>query len=107
MSVEQAHQELNEAWTASYSPERNRKAIDSIRDEPINERLIHFVMRLFFRGIYFPQMTKLAWIKLLAQNRGLLFGFTREAILLYLAARKRKAALQAGGVSAMIDEENA
>jgi radical SAM superfamily enzyme YgiQ (UPF0313 family) len=107
MSVEQAHQELNEAWTASYSPERNQRAIDSIRDKPIDDRLIHFVMRLFFRGIYFPQMTKLAWIKLLAQNRGPLFGFTREAISLYRAARKRKAASQSGSVSAMIDEENA
>jgi hypothetical protein len=26
-------------------------------------------MRLFFRGIYFPQMNKRAWLKLIAQNR--------------------------------------
>ncbi len=94
MSMEEAHRELNYAWTASYSPKSIERALDSIKDEPINYRLIHFVMRLFFRGIYFPQMTKRAWLKLIAENRKPIWKFTREAVSLYRAARRRKAGLK-------------
>jgi hypothetical protein len=31
-------------------------------------QLMHFVARLLFRGIYFQQMTRWAWVKLLAKN---------------------------------------
>ena len=30
---------------------------------------MHFVMRMFFRGIYFPQRNARVWTKLVAQNR--------------------------------------
>jgi hypothetical protein len=30
---------------------------------------MHFISRMLFRGIYFPQMKAGAWLKLLAQNR--------------------------------------
>jgi radical SAM superfamily enzyme YgiQ (UPF0313 family) len=79
MSIPQAQAELDKAWANSYSPERNEQAIDSIKDEPINFRVIHFVMRLFFRGIYFPQMTKRAWIKLVIDNRRSIYKLTRAA----------------------------
>ncbi|MGA9995055.1 MAG: radical SAM protein [Pyrinomonadaceae bacterium] len=90
MTIPEAQEELERAWANSYSPERNQRAIESISDQPLNFRIIHFVMRLFFRGIYFPQMNKRAWIKLITDNRRTLFRLTREAIGTYRSSRKRK-----------------
>ncbi|MGB9181493.1 MAG: radical SAM protein [Pyrinomonadaceae bacterium] len=90
MTIPEAQKELDRAWATSYSPERNERAIDSISDQPLNYRVIHFIMRLFFRGIYFPQMNKRAWIKLIASNRRTIFKLTREAIGKYRSSRKRK-----------------
>uniref|UniRef100_UPI002931812D hypothetical protein n=1 Tax=Clavibacter michiganensis TaxID=28447 RepID=UPI002931812D len=47
------------------------------------------VARFFFRGIYFPQMTKRAWMKLLFQNRKAILSLTREGVSKYRAAKKR------------------
>jgi radical SAM superfamily enzyme YgiQ (UPF0313 family) len=107
MSIPETHSELERAWVASYSPERNEQALDSIREQPINYRLIHFIMRLFFRGIYFPQTTRRAWLKLIAQNRRPLFKLTREAIGLYRESRKRRAGSQAAGARPGINKEEA
>jgi radical SAM superfamily enzyme YgiQ (UPF0313 family) len=107
MTIEQAQAELDNAWKASYSPERNEQALDSIKDQPINYRMIHFVMRLFFRGIYFPQMTKSAWLKVIAQNRRPLFKLTREAIGKYRDSRKRRAESQSAGARPGINKEEA
>jgi len=49
----------------SYSAERNAAALKAIEEHGIEFRVSHFIARLFFRGIYFPQMNKRAWIKLL------------------------------------------
>ncbi|HEX8749110.1 MAG TPA: radical SAM protein, partial [Pyrinomonadaceae bacterium] len=90
MTIPQAQAELDRAWAASYSPERNEQAIDSIKEQPINFRVIHFVMRLFFRGIYFPQMTKRAWIKLIIDNRRSIYKLTRAAAGKWRQARRNR-----------------
>ena len=90
MSIKQARAEVNEAWTTSYSPERNAEAMDFIKDKPVEVRLSHLVARLFFRGIYFPQMSKWAWMKLIAENRGTLFKLVQEGAGKWRAARKRR-----------------
>jgi len=41
---------------------------------------MHFVTRLTFRGIYFPQMGKRAWAKLLFANRGLIYSLGRKGL---------------------------
>jgi radical SAM superfamily enzyme YgiQ (UPF0313 family) len=92
LTIPQTQAELDQAWTASYSPERNEQALDSISDQPLQYRMIHLVMRLFFRGIYFPQMDWRAWLKVIAQNRRPIFKLTKEALGNYRAARKRKSA---------------
>ncbi|HSQ24370.1 MAG TPA: radical SAM protein [Pyrinomonadaceae bacterium] len=69
MTIEEAQVELDKAWLASYSPERNQKAIDWFEGRDINDQIMHFVMRMFFRGIYFPQRNARVWTKLVAQNR--------------------------------------
>ncbi|HEX8175875.1 MAG TPA: radical SAM protein, partial [Pyrinomonadaceae bacterium] len=105
MTIEQTQEELDRAWAASYSPERIEQAIDSIKDEPINFRVIHFVMRLFFRGIYFPQMTTRAWLKVIAQNRRSIFKLTREAAGNYWEARRRRAQAKSASTHASIGKE--
>lgn len=93
MTIDEAKAETMNAWQRSYSPERNRAAIDAIKDSPVQVRIGHLVARMFFRGIYFPQMTKLAWIKLLFANRGTILSLTREGLTKwYKSSRKRKVA---------------
>jgi hypothetical protein len=95
MTIPEAQTEINKAWTISYSPEMNQMALDSISDQPIYDRLTHLIMRLFFRGIYFPQMTKRAWLKLIAQNRRVILKLARESVGLYRAARKKRSSVAA------------
>jgi hypothetical protein len=45
---------------------------------------------MFFRGIYFPQMNKRAWLKLIFQNRHPIISLTREAIGMWRSHRKNK-----------------
>ena len=90
MTIEQARQETYDAWAASYSPERNAEALRSISDAPIECRIGHLVARLFFRGIYFPQMTRRAWIKLFVDNRRSIYPLVREGMAKWRGARKRK-----------------
>ncbi|HEX8071121.1 MAG TPA: radical SAM protein [Pyrinomonadaceae bacterium] len=80
MSIPQTHAELNEAWTASYSPERNAQVLDALAEQPVKVRATHLVMRLFFRGIYFPQMNWRAWLRVLVQNRRAIFKLTKAAL---------------------------
>src|SRR5437870_11088494 len=56
MTIPQTQAELEKAWRASYSPQRNENAVNSISNKSLDERILHLVMRLLFRGIYFPQM---------------------------------------------------
>jgi len=80
LSVAEAREETDQAWRRSYSPERNLEALDAIGDRPLQYRISHLVARLFFRGIYFPQMNKRAWLSLLFQNRKAIYRLVKEAI---------------------------
>ncbi len=93
MTMQEARDETDSAWRASYSPERNAEAINSISDAPFRYRLSLLVSRLFFRGIYFPQMNKRAWLKLVLQNRRPILSLTREAIGMWRSSRKKKPAV--------------
>ncbi len=90
MTIEDAKKETFDAWSRSYSPERNWEAINSIREAPIDTRISHLAARLFFRGIYFPQMSKRAWIKLLFDNRKPILSLTREGLRTWRRFRKQK-----------------
>ena len=94
MSIEQTHAEVNHAWESSYSPAAIAAAVDSINDKPIGHRVNLLIARLCFRGIYFPQMGKRAWIKVIAQNRHTIFKLVSEGL-----RSKRKARNQAEVVS--------
>ncbi|MCA1815025.1 MAG: B12-binding domain-containing radical SAM protein [Acidobacteria bacterium] len=93
MTIEEARMETRRAWEASYSPERNAEVAARLADKEIVYRIGHLVARLFFRGIYFPQMGKRAWLKLLFDNRRAIYSLTREGASEWRAARKRARAL--------------
>ncbi len=92
MTIDQASVEVREAWESSYSPERNALALEALQDQHVQYRIIHLVARLFFRGIYFPQMGKRAWMKVLYQNRKSIYGLVRDGSTNWRAARKREKA---------------
>ena len=106
MTIQEARQETDSAWRASYSPERNAEAINSISDAPFRYRLSHLVSRLFFRGIYFPQMNKRAWLKLIFDNRRPILSLSREAFGMWRSSRKNKPAVQ-GEPATVMNEQKA
>jgi radical SAM superfamily enzyme YgiQ (UPF0313 family) len=80
MSIEEAHAEVKYGWAHAYSPEALAQAVDSLDDQPLGYRINIFLARICFRGIYFPMMGKLAWAKVVAQNRRTIFRLVVEAI---------------------------
>lgn len=94
MSIEQAQKELEQAWEFSYSPARNAEAIKALADKSVGWKIYHFIMRLSFRGIYFPQMGLGAWLKVLGGNRRTLYALTRESIHEILQSRSRRSSTE-------------
>ena len=90
MTIAEAHSETDYAWSQSYSVSRNTEAIRAIGDKPLACQISHLVARLFFRGIYFPQMGWQAWVKLIVRNRRPIFTLSRASVLALLRSRKRK-----------------
>src|SRR5215203_2628771 len=80
MTIAEARAETNHAWSRSYSPQQNGRAVDFLSNEPLQYRISHLVARLFFRGIYFPQMGWRAWLKVVAQNRTTILELGKEAV---------------------------
>ena len=80
MTVAQAHEEVRKGWASSYSPEAMAQAVDTLNHKPLGYRISIFLARMCFRGIYFPQMGRLAWLKLIFQNRRTIFRLVREAL---------------------------
>lgn len=81
ISIAEVHAEMNRAWLASYSPEANARALELIQHKTTGHRIIHLISRLFFHGIYFPQMTRRAWIRLIVDNRRTIFRLAKEAFV--------------------------
>ncbi len=84
MTITEARKEVDHAWRASYSPERNREAIDYLSAKPVGERMTHLLARIVFRGIYFPQVSRFQWLKAFGPNLRLGWGLATE-----LWARKK------------------
>src|ERR1700716_887418 len=77
-NIEQAHAEVKTAWWIAYSPEAMSHAVASLRDQPLGYQINIFIARMCFRGIYFPQMGPLAWLKLIYQNRRTISSLVKE-----------------------------
>jgi radical SAM superfamily enzyme YgiQ (UPF0313 family) len=81
MTIEEAHAEVKAGWASAYSPEAMAQAVDSLKDKPLGYRINIFIARMCFRGIYFPQMGPLAWLKLIYQNRRTISSLVREGFV--------------------------
>ena len=70
LSEDEVEDEVRRAWSHCYDPAAFRRAQRWLREnqKTYGHQVTHFVARLLFRGIYVPQMTRWAWIKLLMQN---------------------------------------
>jgi len=79
IAVPEVREEIRKAWTDSYSPAANQRALDSIANEPVPYKISHLAARFFFRGIYFQQKGVWAWLKLVAANRGSIARIVRES----------------------------
>ena len=90
MTIDQTHAELTHAWEVTYSPQRNMEAMQALADQPIRYRMTHLVMRLLFRGIYFPQMNKRAFLKVVLQNRAPILALTKETLGKLVTSRKTR-----------------
>jgi radical SAM superfamily enzyme YgiQ (UPF0313 family) len=89
MTIDETHRELRHAWASSYSPQRNWEVIQSMSHKGVGPRVFHLISRLVFRGIYFPQTTKPAWLKVIFQNRRTIFSLTKEAVGNMLSSKKK------------------
>jgi len=93
MTIEEAHAEVRYGWDQAYSPEALAQAVESLDHERLGYRVNIFLARLCFRGIYFPMMGKLSWLKVIAQNRQTILKLIAEAVF-GRKARPRKTDLQ-------------
>ncbi len=89
MTIDETHSELHHAWASSYSPERNAEAVAALSHKPVGPRVFHFISRLVFRAIYFPQTTKGDWMKVVFQNRRTVFNLVKEALGALLTSKKQ------------------
>ncbi|MFL6214437.1 MAG: B12-binding domain-containing radical SAM protein [Blastocatellia bacterium] len=90
MTIAETHAELDRAWKLSYSPEALAQATDAATNKPLTHRITILIARLFFRGIYFPQMGKWAWLKVIAENRRTVYRLGKESVKAWRASRKNR-----------------
>lgn len=88
----EAETEVHRSWDHCYEPASFRRAQRWLlaHKKPFVQQLTHFVARMLFRGIYFPQMTHWAWTKLLAQNIHTLGSLVYCGVQAHRKERKRK-----------------
>ena len=80
MTVDEAHAEVRIGWANSYSPQAIEKAVDSLSHKPLGYRINIFIARMCFRGIYFPQMGRFAWLKSILENRRTIFKLIAQGL---------------------------
>ena len=80
MSIAEAHAEVRNGWVRAYSPDAIAQAVDSLDRKPLGYRVNILIARLCFRGIYFPMMSRFAWLKVAWENRRTIFKLMRQAL---------------------------
>jgi hypothetical protein len=103
ITIEEAHAEVRYGWEQAYSPEALAGAVDSLSDQPLGYRINVFLARLCFRGIYFPMMGKMAWLRVAAQNRRTILKLVSEAFFGLRKLPTNPAAQDAYGAVAVPD----
>jgi radical SAM superfamily enzyme YgiQ (UPF0313 family) len=100
ISIDEAQNEVLQAWTDSYSPAAIERAVDALAGRPLWLQISMFIGRLSFRGIYFPQMGQLAWLKTAFANRRTIFKLVRAAF-----KRNKKPRLQTAPSHVAVEAE--
>src|SRR5271166_5672526 len=89
MTIDEAHAEVNRAWSYSYGAEAIAQAVDSIADQPLGCRVNILIARLCFRGIYFPMLGRFAWWKVISENRATIFKLVRQGVESWWTSKTR------------------
>ena len=76
--TELADEEVRIGWASSYSSEAIASAVEGVNHKPLAYRINILISRLCFRGIYFPQMGRFAWLKAIVENRRTIFKLICE-----------------------------
>jgi len=100
MTIAEAHAEMKYAWVNSYSPEALEKAVHALAHKPLDHRINIFIARMCFRGIYFPQVSRFAWLKLITQNRRTIFGLVKDGFAVRRSRQTSTAGPAAGSALA-------
>jgi radical SAM superfamily enzyme YgiQ (UPF0313 family) len=87
MTVEEAHAEVNYGWAEAYSPEALSQAVAAVDQEHLGDRINIFLARLCFRGIYFPMMTKSAWLRVILENRRTILRLIKDGVSRWVLKR--------------------
>jgi radical SAM superfamily enzyme YgiQ (UPF0313 family) len=82
ISPEQVEEEVRRAWESSYGVATNAAAIARLESRSLADRITHLLGRLAFRGIYFPQIKRREWTRVLFQNRRCILQVILEALRL-------------------------
>ncbi len=90
MSIREARAEVDHAWRTSYSPQRNREAIEYYADKPVPVQILHLLTRIAFRGIYFPQVGRFNRLWVVAQNWRLILTLLFRSQASYRSWRRKK-----------------
>jgi radical SAM superfamily enzyme YgiQ (UPF0313 family) len=90
ISADEAEAEVRQAWASSYSPRTIASAVGWLASRSFPDRLIHLLGRLAFRGIYFPQMKRREWVRVLFENRGPILRVLAQALELKFKPRPRE-----------------
>ena len=78
-------------WASAYSPKAIAQAVDSLFYKPLGYRVNILIARLCFRGIYFPQMGRFAWVKVISENRRIIFKLVKEGFQMWRGSRLKVA----------------
>ncbi len=92
IEIEQAEREVHQAWSRCYDAKALASAVDRISDRPFGERAVMLFTRLLFRGIYFPQMTRGEWVRLILDNRSTILRIAREGFAFHRSRKSRQTA---------------
>src|SRR3984893_1336206 len=95
MTVAEAHAEVKYGWAQAYSPEAIAQAVRSFGHKPLAYRINILVSRLCFRGIYFPQMGPMAWVKVLGENAQTICDIVKECFRDWLSGMCKQPARSA------------
>ena len=90
ITADQAELEVRQAWATSYSPKTIASAVRWLESRSYADRLIHLLGRLAFRGIYFPQMKRREWARVLLQNRSPILHLLVQALVLKFRPQPRE-----------------